>query len=358
MTTASRLLMGAAARLLSARHGAWAQAMQAEAKAIEDEREALAFAWGCLCTALGHAFASARAGLGQVHHFGVLACSATVLLGCVYMHRAGAPSHYVWINLLSLAFALVTFRLLPLQRLQADELLRAKASFAMGAALLVLSSGPMFTGAVAWLRLGSLPLNLAWLLLPPLLVAADVRRLPAARGWALGGLLMACLALALMADVALMGLAAVVLSVLAWRDRSTALALLAWVTAVMALHVGQRWQTPEALDFVDRVLIGGMDRSLAIGLALALLQLLPLGPALRYRGAHIHGLVWGLLVALSLPGWLPSPLVGFGGSFICAYVLSLALMSEGSAERPAARRWHVSLRRRRHPPPLPHSSLT
>ncbi len=54
--------------------------------------------------------------------------------------------------------------------------------------------------------------------------------------------------------------------------------------------------------------------------------MLPLWPALRHRPARLHGLVWGLVMVLSLPGWLPSPLVGFGGSFIVAYLLSLAML--------------------------------
>ena len=358
LALASRLLMRAAVGLLGARQAAWARAMQAEVAAVGSEREALAFAWGCLCSAIVYALMAALACSVQVHTAGVLACLATVVLGCVFMHSVGAPGHYVWMNLVSLAFAVATFGLLPRRRLQRDELLRAKLSFAMGALLLIASLGHASTGPSAWLRVGPVQLNLLWLLLPALLVASDVRPQSTARPWAIGGLLMASGALALQADALLAGLAAVVLSVRAWNRRCGALALLAVATWVTAVHLGQGWQAPEALPFVDLVLQGGFEQNPAIGLALALLQVLPLWPALRHRQARLHGLVWGLLVTLSLPGWLPSPLVGFGGSFIFGYLLSLALLSGNSAELPAAGQWGGAARPRRHPPTWPRSGLT
>lgn len=358
MALASRLLMRTAVRLLGAQQATWAHAMQAEVASVGSERDALAFAWGCLCAALGHALVEARAGLAQVHNLGLLSCSAAVLLGGVFMRSAGAPDHYVWMNLVSLAFAVATFRLLPRSRLQADELLRAKLCFGMGALLLIGGLGQASTGASAWLRVGPVPLNLPWLLLPALLVASDVRSRSCAQPWAIGGLVMACGALALLGDTVLMGLSAAVLSVRAWHRRSGALALLALANWALVVHLGQGWQAPEALAFVDRLLQSGFEQHLAIGLALALLQVLPLWPAWRHRQARLHGLVWGLLVALSLPGWLPSPLVGFGGSFIVAYLMSLALLAGDTTARPGASPWPAAARRLRDPPTWPRSGLT
>lgn len=351
-------MMRAAVRLLGPQQVAWAQAMQAELACVGSKREALAFAWGCLWAALGHVLTAAHAGMAQVHIAGVLACSAAVLMGCVFMHIAGAPGHCVWMNLLSLAFAVATFRLLPRRRLQADELLRARLSFAMGALLLFAGLGQASTGASAWLRIGPISFNLPWLLMPALLVASDVRSASSARPWAMGGLLMATGALALLADALLTGLTAAVLSVLARRRRSGALALLAGAAWTAAAQLAPAWQAPEALAFVDKVLQSGFEQNLAVGLALSLLQTLPIGTALRYRQARLHGLVWGLLVLLSLPGWLPSPLVGFGGSFIVAYLLSLALLSDGTSERPTAGPWHATAHHRRAPPTWPRSGLT
>ena len=349
--------MRAAARLLGAQQAAWADAMRAEMASVGSEREALVFAWGCLCAALGHALMAARTALALAPNAGVLACSGAVLMGCVFMHSAGAPRHYVGMNLLSLALAVATFRLLPRQRLQADELLRAQWSLAMGALLLIVGLGQASTGASAWLRIGPVPVNLAWLLLPALLVASDVRPPSRAQPWAMGGLLMATGALALQADAVLAALASAVLGVRAWHCRSGVLALLALATCAAAVHFIQAWQAPEALPFVDLVLQSGFDQHLATGLALALLQVLPLWPALRHRQARLHGLVWGLLVALSLPGWLPSPLLGFGGSFIVAYLLSLAMLAGDTTERPVASPWPAAARLRRKPPILPISGL-
>ena len=355
---AGRLLMRAAVRLLGEQHAGWARAMQAEVAAVDSEREALSFAWGCFWTAFSHALRAAHAGLAQVHNAGVLACSATVLVGCAFMYSSGAPGHYVWMNLLSLAFALATFRLLPRRRLQTDELLRAKLSFAMGALLFIASLGQAAMVASAWVRVGTIPVNLAWLLLPALLVAADVGPKSTARPWAIGGLLLASLALALQGDAVLAAVAAAVLSVRAFHRRSGALALLAVATWAIAVHFGQRWQAPAPLPFVDLVLQRGFQQSATIGIVLALLQALPLWPALRHKPARMHGLVWGLLVALSLPGWLPSPLLGFGGSFIVAFMLSLMLLGDDSTERPAAGPRRAAARATWDPPTLSRSGLT
>jgi hypothetical protein len=350
--------MRATAHLLGERQAAWARAMQAEVQACGDESEALVFAWGCFRAAVVHAVTAGLSGSAQAHAAGVWACSIAVLLGCAFMHSAGAPPHYAWMNLLSLAVAVAAFRLLPLRRLQDDETLRAMLCCALGALLLAAGLGPASAGGSAWLRLGQIQLNLPWLLLPALLVASDVGEKAAARGLALGGLAMACGALVLLADAVLAALVAAVLGLRAWGGRSRTLALLAAATGAMSLHLVGEWQVPEALPFVDRVLQRGFEQNLSVGLALALLQVLPLWPALRHRQARRHGLVWGLLALLSLPGWLPSPLVGHGGSFIVGYLLSLALLPGGNARRARPRPPSARPRLRWHPPGWPRSGLT
>ncbi len=357
LVLACRLLMFGVARLLGARQAPWSRAMQAEVASIGDAHEALAYAWGCFRAALGLALAAAVARLARPQTAGVLACVGAVLLGCLFMHGAGAPPHYVGMNLLSLVFAVATFWLLPRQRLQQSGLLRARLSCAMGAWLLVPGLGGAAGGESAWLRVGPVQLNLLWLLLPALLVASDAGPQPNTRRWATAGMLMAFGALALQADALMAGLAAAVLGLRAWHRRSRALALLALAPLAIALHAGPAWRAAEALPFVDRVLQNGFEQHPAVGLVLALLLVLPLAPALLHRRAREHGLVWGLLVALSLPGWLPSPLVGFGGSFIVGYLLSLALLPGDTADYAAAGPGPAVLRRGQAPPPLPRSAL-
>jgi hypothetical protein len=337
---ASRTLLRVAGWLLRAQHADWARAMQGEADSIENEREALAFAWGCVRAALSQRLAAVRTGLSGVASIGLMTCAVAVAAGCGYLASAGAPAHYAWMNLLSLAFAVATFWLLPRRRLQTDELLRGKVCLVLGALLLIGSTGGASGAAVgsleasAWWRVGPVTVNLVWLLLPALLVAADVRPGSAARRWALGGLLMAGGALVLLSEAWLLGLVAVVLGARAAQRGSRALALLAIVAAGLAIERGRAWQPTQALAFVDQVVVSGFQFSLAAGLGLALLQVLPLWPALRHREARGHGLVWGLVVVLSLPGWLPSPWVGFGGSFIVGYLLSLALVGSDTNDHP------------------------
>ncbi len=336
LVLAGRLLMLMVRRLLGAQQSDWAHAMQAEVAAAGSEREALSFAWGCLWASLHHRFAAARGGLAQVHNVGVLSCAVAVLAGCAFMHSAGAPGHYVWMNLLSMGFAVATFYLLPHRRLKADEGLRAKLAFALGALLLIAGVGLAHTGASAWLRIGPVTLNLPWLLLPALLLAADVKPQSAARSWAVGGLLMACSTLVLQTDTVLLGLVAVVLAVRAWRQGDIAWALLAVAALAMVACVTPSWRAPLALAFVDQVIHRGFNQSELLGLGLLLTQLMPLWPALLHRQARQLGLVWGLLVALSLPGWLPSPLVGFAGSFIMGYVLCLMVLGNDTQVNPRA----------------------
>ena len=358
LTLARRLLMLMVRRLLGAQQSDWAHAMQAEVAAAGSDREALAFAWGCLWAALGHSFAAARGGLAQVHNVGVLSCAVAVLAGCAFMHSAGAPGHFVWMNLLSMVFAIATFYLLPHRRLRAEALLRAKLAFALGALLLIAGVGLADTGASAWLQIGPVTLNLPWLLLPALLLASDVQAQSAARPWAVGGLLMACSTLALQADPVLLGLVAAVLAVRARRQRNIASALLALAASAMAAYVTPSWQAPQALAFVDQVVHRGFDQSEFMGLGLVLMQLLPLWPALQHREARQHGLVWGLLMVLSLPGWLPSPLVGFAGSFIVGYVLSLVVLGNDTNVHPTAGNWPAAARDRQAPLTWRRSGLT
>ena len=347
---ACRLLMRMVRRLLGAQQPGWAEAMQAEVSAAGSGHEALAFAWGCLWAALAHAFAAARGGLAQVQNAGVLSCAGAVLAGCAFMHSAGAPRQYVWMNLLSLVLAVGIFCLLPRRRLQGDELLRAKLAFALGALLLIAGVGLAPTGASAWLQMGPVALNLPWLLLPALLLASEVPPQSAARPWSVGGLLMACGTLMLQADSLLLGLVAAVLAMRAWRQKDIDLTLLAVAASAMAAYGAPSWQAPQAQAFVDQVVHRGFKQNELLGLGLVLMQLLPLWPALQHRQSRQHSLVWGLLVALSLPGWLPSPLVGFAGSFIVGYVLSLAVLGNDTTVDPGAGPWPAASPDRQAPP--------
>lgn len=353
---AARLLMRACARLLAGPQAHWARAMQAEVEALSalsatsatsangeagDEHAALAYAWGCLRAALGHALGRALAQtlvpalarLAQPATAGVLAGTAAVLLGCLFMWHAGAPGAYVVMNLLSLALAAATFGLLPRRRLQQDGLLRGRLAAALGGGLLLPSLlGAGLGGASPWLHIGPVGVQLTWLLLPALLVASDVGPQAEARRWAGCGLLIALGALALQAEAPLAGLVAAFFALRAWRQRSRAAAGLALLAGAVAWQAAPRWSAADTLPFVDQVLQQGYAQHLAAGLGLTLALLLPFAPALLQRQARESGALWGLWLLLSLPGWLPSPLVGFGGSFIVGHLLSLALLPSGCTD--------------------------
>ena len=353
----SRVLMRLTVALLAAPHASWGRAMQAELAAVDRGDEALAFAWGCLRTAIAVALTDVAAALTPAHRAGLAACTTTVLLGGIALLAAGAPAPLAGMNLASLLVAVLGLGLLPLRRWQHDEVLRARLCAGGGALLLATALNPLpGSGASPWLHAGPVHLNLMWLLLPALLVAADTpRRTPTPPG-ALAGLLMATAALGLLAEGALAGLVASVIGLRAVRSRSPALAWIAAGAAATALHVGGA--DTEATRFVDGVVHAGFEHSLSLGLALAMLQLLPLWPALRHRCARPHGIVWAGLVALSFAGLMPSPLVGFGGSLIAGYLLSLALLPADRAPRPRDHPAPAQAGVHRDPPAWPRSGLT
>jgi hypothetical protein len=353
----SHWMMRAVAWLLRGEQASWARAMRAEVAAIADEREAFLFAWGCLCAACAQAFCSALARITQPQTFGVIGCMAAVLMGCLLMNDAGAPRHYVGTNALSLALALATFWLLPRQRLQQDGLLRAQAVLVIGALLLVACLGQATTGAAGWLRVGPLGVNMVWLLLPALLMAFDPGSPPAQQRWGWPGLLMAFGALALQADAVMAGLAATFFVLRGCLRRSLRQALPALLPLAIALHAAPGWQAPDALPFVDQVLQRGFEQHPAMGLALTVVLTLPLGHALLHRRTREHGCLWALLVALSLPGWLPSPLVGFGGSLIVGHLLSLALLPGDSTGPGTTRSGRKPVSHPATPRPMPRSGL-
>jgi hypothetical protein len=104
-----------------------------------------------------------------------------------------------------------------------------------------------------------------------------------------------------------------------------------------------RPDTLPAVPYVDGILYGAFDVHPLAGLAVvggALLLAVPAvaGRTLDARGGHacaVFGMAWlGMLLAAAL-GNYPTPLVGYGGSAVLGYVLSLAFLP-GKAPSTAA----------------------
>lgn len=360
----ARWLMRACLALMPKAQAPWAQAMAAELDEIRAAGAACSFAFGCLALALKlrllsnwqSAAASAQRmtgafayrGLGgtvlkhaheaSAARLGAASACLAVLMGGVFMATTGAPKAWPWMNGLSLAFALASLALLPKQGLQTDPRLRERLCLLLGSLLLAncaLEAREGLNGR--WLQLGPVSVQLVWLLVPSLLLLSNRPAGQAQASRPLGsslGLLLAIAALWAQTEpmwLLLMGLMLLLRSARRSEPQAAhqAEALLACLALLAAGLSSQHWQMPSSQAFVDQVLLQAWSHSpqpLLTGLMLAALLLLVL-PGWRHRHAREHSLLWAGLLLMSLPGLLPTPLLGMGGSAILGYVLSLAAVS-------------------------------
>jgi hypothetical protein len=138
---------------------------------------------------------------------------------------------------------------------------------------------------------------------------------------------------------------------------------IALVAAVIGFAVTLvRPDTSAASPWVDRVLYTSFEVHPMMGVAVltgALLLIVPAVYGFGKSSAHKHvyaafGVVWiGVIVAAAL-GNYPTPLVGYGGSAVLGYVLSLASIGPVAASRGGA---EVSIGERPHGPDTVRGSL-
>jgi hypothetical protein len=265
------------------------------------------------------------------------ACAATGL-GLAYMAAAGAPATYLAVNALSLVAGIAAFALVNLSG-RAPRL-PGGAAAALGALLLATALfGAPVEGASRWVRVGGLSLQVSLIVLPAMLVAFAQRR----DLLATVGVVLAAVALALQPDRAMAGVTVGALAALALfrRDRWVVPAL-----AVAAAGFASTLLRPDrlpAVPYVDRILYTAFEVHALAGIAVlggALLLVVPAVAGLRLDPENrdvyaVFGAVWLGTVAAAALGNYPTPLVGYGGSAILGYALSLSFMHR-SAPAPAA----------------------
>ena len=365
---AARRLAIAIARLttilLPASQGSWSRAMIVEAAELDDDAEALRFAMGCLWAAVVQAAAHHLSGSGNevrgAHHHETearpmeqfesawrdpraigLACAAgAVGLGIVYLAAAQAPWVYIVVNATAFVMGLIAYA--PLVRWGWGGARRSGAIVLALAAVLMATAlfGASADGATRWIRLGSLGVQVSLLFLPMMIVAFARHR--DAIGAA--GLIVAALAMALQPDRAMAGVLAGSLLMLAILrfDVRVGLALLAAVAAFAITLV--RPDTSPTSPWVDRILYTSFEVHPLAGTAVltgALLLVFPAVYALARCSVQrevyaVFGIVWIGVIAAAALGNYPTPLVGYGGSAVLGYVLSLASAAPVAASRRAA----------------------
>jgi hypothetical protein len=348
--------------LLPASQRSWSRAMIAEVAELDGDAEALRFAMGCLWAAIVqaaiHHFSGSDSEARGTHHHETearpmeqlrkrdpraigLACAAgAVGLGAIYLAAAQAPWSHIVVNSTALLLGLIAYSALVGWGWGGAR--RSGAIVLALAAVLVATAlfGASADGASRWIQVGSLGVQASLLFLPLMIVAFARHR--DATGTA--GLIVAALALALQPDRAMAGVLAgglLTLAILRF-DLRVGMALLAAVIGFAVTLV--RPDTSPASPWVDGILYTSFEVHPLVGAAVltgALLLILPavyaFGKSSAHRDAYAaFGAVWiGVIVAAAL-GNYPTPLVGYGGSAVLGYVLSLASIAPAAATRSAA----------------------
>jgi len=317
--------------------------MQNEIGQIEGDRQALAFALGCLwagwrSAALEpHSIPEKGEGMNKRWNealrdprtIGVAGAVAATLLGIFYLAAAGAPVRYAVVNLAALVLGLVALGGVDKAALQ-DRRSSGRAVALLGSSLLATALfGTSVDGASRWIWIGPLGVQVSLVLLPFMLVsfARHRDRLGAA------GIALAAVALAIQPDRAMAGVLALGLAALAAskRDSYSATALLAASVAFAVTLV--RPDNLPAVPFVDQILFTAFGVHPLAGAAILLGVCILVLPAIAGRlqdpangGAYlVFGALWTGAVAAAALGNYPTPVVGYGGSAILGYVLSLSV---------------------------------
>jgi cell division protein FtsW (lipid II flippase) len=271
-----------------------------------------------------------------------IACAAgAVALGLAWLAAAGAPWHYLVINTAAFLIGLVLLKLAGLlqpqiQRMHAATLLLIPAALFATALL-----GQQLEGVARWLRIGAISIQPSFLLLP-ILTLAFARSRNAATASAL---LLAAAAMALQPDRAMAGALLASLAVLALMqpDRLSLAAVAGSLIAMIATLLQPDTLAP--VPYVEQVLTSAFAVHLLAGAAVITGSALLLVPSLHgwrhdpgNRALHaVFGTFWLATIAAAVIGNYPTPLLGYGGSAIIGYLLSLALLPRHAG----ARSWQV-----------------
>jgi hypothetical protein len=329
----------------------WADAMRQEMSHIARDRDALAFAGGCLWAAARERFFSPlrrMADAGRSHGSQVMqfvsdlsrhprslavaaACAAT-LLGLGYMAIAGAPFRMLATNAAALLIGFgVLLALIPVVRSRRVD--GGTVSLSLGCVLLATSFfGQSAEGATRWLVVGGLALQPSLILVPVMTVAMARARNPLA----LAGIVIAALALALQPDRAMAATLATGLAVVA-LIRPERHILLAHGAAILAF--GWTLTQPDALPatpYVDQIVWSSFAlhplAGLGVACGLCLLVLPALAGFVRDPGRReiyaVFGATWLAIIVAAVLDNYPTPLVGYGASAIIGYVLGLIGLPE------------------------------
>jgi hypothetical protein len=269
-----------------------------------------------------------------------LACAAgAVGLGAVYLAATQAPLVYIVVNCTAFVLGVIAYGALVRS---GWGVTRRGGAIVLALAFALLATalfGASADGVTRWIRVASLSVQVSLLLLPLMIVAFARHR----DSLGTAGLVVAALALALQPDRAMAGVLAgslLTLAVLKFDIRVGIALLAAGISFAVTLV---RPDASPAVPWVDRILYTSFDVHPLVGAAVltgALLLVVPAIYGFAKSSDHKHvyaifGMVWiGVIIAAAL-GNYPTPLVGYGGSAVLGYLLSLASLTPVAAARSA-----------------------
>jgi len=345
------LILRLARALLPASRRQWGDAATRETEEIGHPGAALWFALGCLIWAgreaiqdrlqkprtFGETLMNLSGQRPGAYTIAILCSCAATGLGLAYMVMGGAPGRYLAINGGAFAFGLVALAILVLAD-RRGHLAAGPVTLSLGLILLATSLWGVTGGEVTrWLALGPLMIQPSLMVVPLMAVLFARSR----DTLSLTGVVLGALALALQPDRGMAGALAAALAVLAIiRPNRAAL------TAAAAAGVGfgatmlQADRSP-AMPFVDQILYSSFDIHPLAGAAVVLGLVLLVLPALEAarvdpagRSVYaVFGAVWTGIIAAAALGNHPTPLVGYGGSAVIGYLISLVVFHRQAPER-------------------------
>ncbi len=254
---------------------------------------------------------------------GIVAATLATGLGIAVMAAGGARASYAIINAAALVIGMALLAIVLRQR---GDNTRFDGTFILAAAAGLLATamlGITIDGAVRWVRIGAVSLQPGLILLPLMIIT--FARTP--NGVATLGMVAAALALALQPDRALAGTLVAGLAVVAMQQpgRRTVSALAAAIGGFCITLL--RPDVLPATAFVEHVVVDAFALSAIAGGALVAGAALLILPAFaRSEAALVFAATWIAILVAALLGNYPTPLLGYGGSGIIGYLLSLAAL--------------------------------
>jgi hypothetical protein len=311
----------------------WGWAVRWETAGIPDDTQALLFALDSLRGLLPRAVAPRL-----LHPFAALIGAVT--LGLVYLALADAPIRYLGINIGALLIGL-TVMALRSRTVVAERQWGSEAIMIMAVALLATALfGARVDGITRWVSVGGLSVQTSLVLLPAMLVAFGRTR----NAIVTAGIIVAVAAMSIQPDRAMAGMLTAGLAVLAVMrpDKHVTAAFGTSIAGLVATLV--RADTLPAAPYVDQIVYSAFDAHLAAGAAVlggSVLLLVPAivgwcrDPANRATYA-VFGAAWFVAILAAALGNYPTPIVGYGGSAIIGYALSLLALPKLASEHAEA----------------------